>query len=101
MDYTSHIEILENDEMLFNYDENNIPTTFNVSYCDITDLIDLLNSRKGYQILRLVLNDDIYLNLYAKNKLNINEYEQKFLDGHDSIFLRDNVSLFPNFIYNE
>ena len=89
-----HIEINPDDDILKYYDESNIPSIFNISFCDVTDIIDLFNSPDGYKIFKMAMDGNINLNLFPTDSIGITEYEKKFLITNQDIFTKPNIKLY-------
>lgn len=89
-----HIEVSPEDTLRIKYDEENIPSPFNIVFCDVTDIIDLFNSPKGYKVLKLAMDGKIDLNLFPTDSVGITEYEREFLVGHESLFRKPNIHLY-------
>ena len=89
-----HIEITPDDVVLYNYDDTNIPSPFNISFCDVTDIIDLFNSPRGFKILKMGMDGNLKLNLFPTDSVGITEYEKNFLVGHESLFRKPNINLY-------
>ena len=88
---TFHANILENGEVILNYN-GDIPTTFNVSYNTIRDIINFFNV-EGYDIFQEAFNGNITLNLYPTADVSIDDYEKIYLEGHQLIFNKENINL--------
>jgi hypothetical protein len=89
-----HIEITPDDVVFYNYNEDSIPSPFNISFCDVTDIIDLFNSPRGFKILKMGMDGKIKLNLFPTDSVGITEYEKNFLVGHESLFRKPNINLY-------
>ena len=91
---TYHADYNIDGVVTINY-EGDIPSPFNLSYNTITDIINFFN-KDGYNIFQSAFNGNITLNLYPKKKVIIDDYEQKYLNGHELIFNKENINLYIN-----
>jgi hypothetical protein len=89
-----HIEINPSNDFFFNFDINNIPNILNICYCDVTDIINLFNSPRGFKILKMGMDGKIKINLFPTDSVGITEYEKNFLVGHESLFRNSNINLY-------
>lgn len=88
------IEISPEDEVLYNFSLDNIPDVVNISYCDITDVINLFNSEKGGYVLQKALSNEVFLNIFPTDSVVITPKEREYLVGHEVLFKRKNIKLF-------
>lgn len=88
------IEINPEREVMFNFSMDNIPDILNISYCDVTNIIDFFNSEKGGIILQKALSNELSLNLFVTDSIGITDYERNYLKGHEVLFRRKNINLF-------
>lgn len=89
-----NIEITPEDNINYSYEEGEMPDLINVAYCDVTDIIDLFNSERGYKVLQKAMNGEITLNLFPTDSVGVNEYERNYLIGHEVIFRKPNINLY-------
>jgi hypothetical protein len=93
--YNNSIDIEITPEDLVNYlYEDTIPDVVNIAYCDLTDIIDLFNSPRGYEVLDKALKGEITLNLFPTDSVGLNQYELDYLKGHEVIFRKPNINLY-------
>lgn len=88
------IEISPEDDVYYYYEEDDIPNVVNVAFCDVTDIINLFNSPKGYRVLDKALKGEITLNLFPTDSVGITEYERDYLVGHEVMFRKPNINLY-------
>lgn len=88
------IEISPENDIFFNFDMETIPDVVNISYCDVTDIIDLFNTPDGSILIQKVFSNEIVLNIFAVDTTYITEYEKQYLIGHESLLKRPNVNFY-------
>ena len=88
------IEISPEDEVLFNFELDNIPDVVNICYCDVTDIIDLFNSYEGGYVLQKAMNNEISLTIFPTDSLEITKEEKKYLIGHEVLFRKKNIKFY-------
>jgi hypothetical protein len=93
-DKSIDIEISPENEIFSNFKINDIPNVVNISYCDVTDIINLFNTIEGGILIQKVFSNEITLNIFPVDTTYINEEEKEYLIGHESLLKRDNVNFY-------
>lgn len=88
------IEISPENDIFFSFTMDNIPDVVNISYCDVTDIIDLFNTIEGGILIQKVYLNEVTLNIFPVDTTYISEEEKEYLIGHESLLKRDNVNFY-------
>lgn len=88
------IEISPEDDVVFNYEDNDIPSSVTVLYCDLTDVINLFNSPRGYRVLKKAMVGEVKMHIIPTDSVVITENEREFLMGHQTMFDDINIHLY-------
>jgi hypothetical protein len=88
------VEISPEDEVLFNFELDNIPDVVHICYCDLTDIIDFFNSYEGGFILQKAMSNEIALKIFPTDSVCITKKEKEYLIGHEVLFRKPNIKLY-------
>ena len=88
------IEISPENEVFSSFRFENLPDILNISYCDVTDIIDFFNTIEGGIIIQKVFQNEITLNIFPVDTTYISDYEREYLIGHESLLKRSNVNFY-------
>lgn len=89
-----NIEISSENEIFFDFTMDNIPDVVNISYCNVTHVIDLFNTLEGGILIQKVYNNEIHLNIFPVDTTYITADEKRYLIGHESMLKRPNVNFY-------